>query len=138
MHKYSIHDQQIRTRSIQQHKLDIITKDKRQIFQVLIGDQSDKFIGTDKNQIIQTAKVQHAKTPTLRTKSGNGPTRLLICRKNPENYRNKIEKIQKHAGLKNTNVEQMKTLIGKILQENIDEEDEHNQDQKQIGWKRIL
>jgi hypothetical protein len=33
---------------------------KHQIFQVLIGDQNDKFIGTNKKPIIQTAKIHHA------------------------------------------------------------------------------
>jgi hypothetical protein len=70
------------------HKLDIITKNKHQILQVLIGDQKNKFIGTNKKQIIQTAKVEHAKMPTLRAESAY----VLICRKNPENYMEKIEK----------------------------------------------
>jgi hypothetical protein len=63
---------------------------------------------------------------------------VLICRKNPENYTEKIEKIQKHAGLKNTNIKQMKNLIGKISQENNNEDNDLNKDQKQIRWKRIL
>jgi formyltetrahydrofolate synthetase len=63
---------------------------------------------------------------------------LIVKDISNKNYRKKIEKIQKHAGLKNTNIEQMKNFIGKILQENIDEDNDLNKDQKQIGWKRIL
>jgi hypothetical protein len=55
--KLPIRDQQVWTRSIQQHQLDTITKNKQQILQVLISDQNDKFIGTDKKQTIPTAKV---------------------------------------------------------------------------------
>jgi hypothetical protein len=75
--------------------------------------------------------------PTLRAESGNGPTRTNLQKK-PRKLQEKNRKIQKHEGLKNTNIEQMKNLIGKILQENIDENDDLNKDQQQIGWKRIL
>jgi hypothetical protein len=72
----------------------------------------------------------------LRAESGNGPTRTNLQKK-PKKLQGKNRKIQKHAGLKK-NIEQMKNLNGKILQENINEDDALNKDQKIIGWKRIL
>jgi hypothetical protein len=51
------------------------------ILQVLISDQNDKFIGTNKKPIIQTAKVHHAKMSALWAESGNDPTRTNLQRK---------------------------------------------------------
>jgi hypothetical protein len=90
-----------------------------------------------KNKLFQQQRSSTQKCP-LCEQNQETDQHVLICRKNPEKYKEKIEKIQKHAGLKNTNTEQMKNLIGKILQENIDEDDDLNKDQKLIGWKRIL
>jgi hypothetical protein len=90
-----------------------------------------------KNKLFQQQRSSTQKCP-LCEQNQETDQHEIICRKKPENYTEKIEKIQKHAGLKNTKIEKMKTLIGKILQENIDKDDDLNKDQKIIGWKGIL